>query len=65
MAQISLLQELILAIGPSPLPKIKLPLFKKRQSTEEHDSGEDEANYVSGSKNNKSGDILNLSMDGD
>jgi len=45
--------------------KIKLPLFKKRQSTEEQDNGEDETNYVSGSKNNKSGDILNLSMDGD
>lgn len=45
--------------------KIKLPSFKKKSSTEDTKVDEEEGNDPNGSKNNKSGDILNLSMDGD
>lgn len=45
--------------------KIKLPSFKKKPSPEDEKVDEADGNDANGSKNNKSGDILNLSMDGD
>jgi uncharacterized protein (TIGR03503 family) len=45
--------------------KIKLPSFKKKQLAEDEQDDEVQGNEANGSKNNKSGDILNLSMDGD
>lgn len=45
--------------------KIKLPSFKKKQLAEDAQDDEVQGNEANGSKNNKSGDILNLSMDGD